>query len=200
MKLIKLIAIQLTLTLITIFAVYGAVTLFKSTAQYIIVALIVIIVLVGYIPYERHENRLQAKFNALKLEKHMLGGQVYALNEDIEKMENKYIAEITQLNKAIELRLAMDLKAKQEVGEPESKVKQDGKLQKPYEANEYKFDIPSQVNTTEELINFDIYELPDKYKLPFAEPIKQCVCGADLRETKCYWICDTCKKRVRKEV
>lgn len=35
--------------------------------------------------------------------------------------------------------------------------------------------------------------------IPFTEPIKQCECGANMRETKCYWICDICKKRIRKE-
>lgn len=35
-------------------------------------------------------------------------------------------------------------------------------------------------------------------EFPFTEPINQCECGDSMRETKCYWICDNCKKRVRK--
>lgn len=40
-----------------------------------------------------------------------------------------------------------------------------------------------------------------KNEIPFAEPIKQCErCGSDnMRETKCYWICNQCEKRHRKE-
>jgi len=51
-------------------------------------------------------------------------------------------------------------------------------------------------------IKFEYDKLVSKNELPFSEPIHQCKsCGSDdTRETPCYWICNVCKSRERKEV
>ena len=51
-------------------------------------------------------------------------------------------------------------------------------------------------------IKFEYDKLVIKNEVPFSEPIHQCKsCGSDdTRETKCYWICNVCKSREKKEV
>lgn len=65
--------------------------------------------------------------------------------------------------------------------------------------------VKSQDATALWAIKFNELEgmLTPTENIPFSEPIHQCECGADMRETKCYWICDNpaCDiKRIRKEV
>lgn len=162
---------DITILTLAIIHIVLAIANWNNTLNAVILATTALLIVIYVIVTVRGRNALERKYEQLEID---LANQVKATDEYERQLKDWQVAQYG------------DIATKKFTNPP-----------KDYEVIK-RYDVPNDTTHISNIDNIQTSETHTIIDYPFTEEIKQCECGANMRETKCYWICDNCKKRIRK--